>query len=72
VDRVYLVSLFGISELIPKIPNQIGWQIGCVSAGSFESISFQPMLALHMIDRRFNGCTPFHQAPQPFWNRSAA
>ena len=28
VDRVYLVSLFGISELIPKIANQIGWQIG--------------------------------------------
>jgi hypothetical protein len=28
VDRVYSVSLFGISELIPKISNQIGWQIG--------------------------------------------
>ena len=28
VDRVYSVSLFGISELIPKIANQIGWQIG--------------------------------------------
>jgi hypothetical protein len=28
VDRVYLGSLFGISELIPKISNQIGWQIG--------------------------------------------
>jgi hypothetical protein len=28
VDRVYLVSLFGISELIQKISNQIGWQIG--------------------------------------------
>ena len=27
VDRVYSVSLFGISELIPKISNQIGWQI---------------------------------------------
>jgi hypothetical protein len=28
VDRVYLGSLFGISELIPKISHQIGWQIG--------------------------------------------
>jgi hypothetical protein len=28
VDRVYLGSLFGISSLIPKISNQIGWQIG--------------------------------------------
>ena len=28
VDRVYLVSLFGISELIPKISHQIGWQLG--------------------------------------------
>jgi hypothetical protein len=38
----------------------------CVSAGSFESISFQRMLAFHVSDRRVNGGTPFHQSPQPF------
>jgi hypothetical protein len=47
-------------------------RIDCVSAGSFESISFQPMLALDMTDRQFNGGTLFHQSPQLFWNRSAA
>lgn len=47
-------------------------RIDCGSAGSFEWISLQPMLALHTTERRLNGDTPFYQLPQPFWNRSAA
>jgi hypothetical protein len=44
-------------------------RIDCVSAGSFELISFQPMPALHMTDRWLNDATLFYQSPQPFWKR---